>query len=130
MCHNSEKSGKKVKFLMARKVENFLSNECRGNPGSMPLPFKHLDVSLLASNSSNSLRSREKSLPFAQDSANKVSHVLWLARSSESLGPVIANCHYCKRCYGYGYQDGSNHDVSWMDKPEPGARSYVNLMGC
>src|SRR5918992_2220341 len=23
MCHNSEKSGKKVKYLMARKVENF-----------------------------------------------------------------------------------------------------------
>lgn len=29
-----------------------------------------------------------------------------------------------------GYQDGSQHDVSWMNKSEPGAGSYVNLMEC
>jgi hypothetical protein len=46
------------------------------------------------------------------------------------LGPIVANCQYCKRCYGYGYQNGSQHDVGWMDKPKPSAGSYVNLMRC
>ena len=130
MCHNSEKSGKKVKYLMARKVENFtylmnvevIRAQCRCHSNIWMCLFLPATQAIVSGH--------VKNLPFAQDSANKVSHVLWLARSSESLGPVIANCHYCKRCYGYGYQDGSNHDVSWMDKPEPGARSYVNLMGC
>ena len=88
-------------------------------------------LSLLASSSSNILLSLEKSpVSFVQDSANKVSRVLWLAKSSKLLGPVMTNCQYCKRCYGYGYQDHSQHDVSWMNEPEPGAGSYVNLMRC
>jgi hypothetical protein len=45
--------------------------------GAALLPFKHLDVSLLASSSSNSLRSPEKIYAFLQDSANKVFHVYY-----------------------------------------------------
>jgi hypothetical protein len=63
----------------------------------MLLPFTHLDVSLFLPAAQAIVSSHLKNLSaFLQDSVNKVSRILWLAKkSSEFLGPVIANCQYC-----------------------------------
>jgi len=64
--------------------------------GAMLLPFTHLDVSLFLPAAQAIVSSHLKNLSaFLQDSINKVSRILWLAKSSEFLGPVIANCQYC-----------------------------------
>ena|ERR671922_1518783 len=99
------------------------------------ISVRHLDASLPASSVSSSCLLPEISRR-SWNMNNNSADLLGCCFAFDSFpvtllpGPVIANCQYCKRCYGYGYQDCSQHDVSCMDKPEPNAGSYVNLMGC